>query len=682
MKNLLISLVVVSSLSFVSSGLAFAQAGLPAEVLTAAGEPVAVVISSDESVSAADLDVENPGILPTNPFYFFKELGRTIQRVFTFNPTSRATLELEIANIKLAELKKVEEVSGDDDAAILGAIENYQAAQKRLKARLEALRENSKNPEVDKLLSKLAERTIKHEKVFDELTTRFENSQEIKDLVKDAKENIEESVAAAGDNDDPASLVAKFEQALLEGEGGELKHIRSLEIIDGIQNKSTSDVRAAFEKLRAGLGEQLEKDLSDVLNKSGVEGVGEAIEGLPGDYVRRSVILQEIREQADRRVSDAIGKIFSSYEALIKGEENLTQQAKEQMDRAAKVIEEAKKLLAERKDMTGVAASLIKEAETHLREAGSALSNGKAGEAFGQARSAEVLARNAIRLLGEKNTTDTGELEKIFAEFDLRIKKYETLLIERKMTGENNPKVYALLDEAKKHLQYARDAFAKKDLAAVNIHIGHVKGFLQDLARLIEGSLRPAVEQKTTEPQVSDACEKILSEMRRLKELVISNLLSEKDYQIKSEALNKAYQACLGVKVPTVAPTPKPATTIDPIIIPLEIEPIKSIPPTSTTEPTEVLIREFKIEADDAGFYPSSVLTVPRGAKVKITFIVRRENVYSAGLEIRSSKFKTGGLAPGQIGAVEFLADESFEFGSWWPASNVFKAGGKVIVSN
>ncbi len=649
-----------------------------------AGEPVEVSISADESVSTAELGVENPGILPTNPFYFFKELGRTIQRVFTFNSTSRATLELDIANIKLAELKKVQEVSGDDHAAILDAIENYQAAQTRLRARFEALRETSKNPEVDKLLSKLAEQTIKHEKVFDELTTRFEDSQEIKDLAEDAKENIEESVAAAGDNEDPAGLVAKFEQALLEGEGGELKHIRSLEIIDRIQSKSSDNVRAAFEKLRGGLGKQLEKDLTDVLNKNGVEGVGEEIEGLPGDYVRRSVILQEIQGQADRRVSDAIGKVYSSFEVLIKNEEDLTQRAKEQIDHTTKVIEEVKKALTERKDTTGVAVSLIKEAEAHLREAGSALSNGKAGEAFGQARSAEVLARNAIRLLGEKNTTDAGELEKIFAEFDLRIKKYETLLTERKMTPENNPKVYAILDQAKKHLQYARDAFAKKDLAGTNLHIGHVKGFLQDLARLIEGTLRPAVEQKTTESKTSDACEKILSEMRRLKELVISNLVSEKDYQIKAEALNRAYQECLGAKAPAATPVPKPAVPIDPIIMPLEIEPIKptspeggSVSPTSTTEPS---VREFKLEADDAGFYPSSVLIVPRGSKVKITFIVRRENVYPAGLEVRSSKFKTGGIAPGESASVEFLVDESFEFGSWWPSSNVFKAGGKVVV--
>ena len=654
MKKLIINLAVAGFMTASVLGItnfALAQAGLPA----AAGESVDSAISAEESVSAAELGVENPGILPTNPFYFFKELGRTIQRVLTFNPVNRANLELEIANTKLAEFKKVEEVSADDEAAILDALENYQAAQERLRARLEALKETTKNPEVERLLSQLAERTVKHEKVFDEVVTRFEDSKEIKDLAEIMKNKIAESVAAAAKNDDPAGLVAKFEQVLLEGKGGELKHVRSLEIIDRIQNEVAGDVREAFEKLRQDLGDRLEKDLTDVLNKEGIEGVGEAIEGLPGDYVRRSVILQEIRAQADRRVSDAIGKISSSFEVFIRSEADIAERAKEQIAKATEIIAEAKKVLAEKKDVTGVAASLIKEAEGHLREAGSALANGKAGEAFGQARSAEVLARNALRLLEEKSETNTKELEEDFSEFDLRIQKYAALLNDRGMTKENNPKAFALLEQAKQHLQFAREAFARKNFAEVNLHLGHVKGFIQNLARLIESSQR-AVEQKILSPEI-------------------------KPVQTEFVPLQRE-----SVKMPIV---PEPSTIIEPVeteLVPLELEPIKPVfpevkpVPTSFTEPAEPMIREFKLEANDSGFYPSPVLTVPKGSKVKITFIVRRENVYPAGLEIRSAKFKTGGLAPGQIGSVEFLADESFEFGSWWPASNVFKAGGKVVV--
>jgi hypothetical protein len=85
------------------------------------------------------------------------------------------------------------------------------------------------------------------------------------------------------------------------------------------------------------------------------------------------------------------------------------------------------------------------------------------------------------------------------------------------------------------------------------------------------------------------------------------------------------------------------------------------------------------VEADDAGFYPSSAITVPKGALVKLTFKVRSSNVYYGGLDFRSDKFKTESVKPGQSATVEFTADESFSFRSYWPASGVLKATGQVI---
>ena len=56
-----------------------------------------------------------PGILPSNPFYFTKESFRNLRRALTFNPVSRADLELRIveqnsvfenSKFKLLELVK------------------------------------------------------------------------------------------------------------------------------------------------------------------------------------------------------------------------------------------------------------------------------------------------------------------------------------------------------------------------------------------------------------------------------------------------------------------------------------------------------------------------------------------------------------------------------------------------
>ena len=62
-------------------------------------------------ITAQDLEVENPGMLPTSPFYFLKNLGRTIKRTATFNPIKRANLELEIANQQAAEIAELKEIA-------------------------------------------------------------------------------------------------------------------------------------------------------------------------------------------------------------------------------------------------------------------------------------------------------------------------------------------------------------------------------------------------------------------------------------------------------------------------------------------------------------------------------------------------------------------------------------------
>jgi hypothetical protein len=98
-------------------------------------------------------------------------------------------------------------------------------------------------------------------------------------------------------------------------------------------------------------------------------------------------------------------------------------------------------------------------------------------------------------------------------------------------------------------------------------------------------------------------------------------------------------------------------------------------PTTQVT--TQAGVVEYKVEADDYGFYPSSI-AVPKGSKVKLYFIVRSTNVYYGGLDFRSDTFKTSTILPGGVGNVEFAADSSFVISSYWPLSGVKKAELKV----
>ena len=97
-------------------------------------------------------------------------------------------------------------------------------------------------------------------------------------------------------------------------------------------------------------------------------------------------------------------------------------------------------------------------------------------------------------------------------------------------------------------------------------------------------------------------------------------------------------------------------------------------------EPVQEIIKEFTVEGDDIGLYPST-LTANKGDKVKITFKVRTEKVYYGGLDFRSSVWgDTGKILPGNEKTVEFTAENSFTYTAYWPATNKLKATGTINV--
>jgi hypothetical protein len=144
-------------------------------------------------------------------------------------------------------------------------------------------------------------------------------------------------------------------------------------------------------------------------------------------------------------------------------------------------------------------------------------------------------------------------------------------------------------------------------------------------------------------------------------------------------------RACIQVITPAYNPQnpseckefPTPCD-VPPGWVKIEKCPVKT--PTLQTPTTQTqTLTEAKVEADDYGFYPSSLEFI-KGAKVKLYLYVKSNNVYYGGLDFRSEKFKTEPIKPGQKAEVEFIADKDFIIESYWPLSNVKKAELKVVV--
>ena len=123
-------------------------------------------------VTSADLGVTEVGTLPTSHFYFFKEWSRGLSRMFTWNALASAELALNISNEKAAEMIEVEKADPSDANGIQEAIENYTQSTEKLSTRLSLLKENSENPKVAALLEKIDEQTTKHLMALNQMSER------------------------------------------------------------------------------------------------------------------------------------------------------------------------------------------------------------------------------------------------------------------------------------------------------------------------------------------------------------------------------------------------------------------------------------------------------------------------------------------------------------------------------
>ena len=529
-----------------------------------------------EIITTTDLGVEDPGVLPTSPLYFFKEVGRTFQRAFTFNRTAKAELELRITNEKAAEVKKVEEEHPNDANALKKALENYQRAQERLKLRIENLGENSDNPNVDELLEKLTDRIVLHEKLFEELAERHDAQ---KNIIQDIRTGIEETAGKAAEKDTPERFKERLRLRMEEGKGSDLKHFRSVDFLERIEKHTPEETRLRLEGLREDFVEKVRIRLEEAADEGeeGIQRLRDVINRIPGDALRHSVLLEEIRVRSTDRGIEVIERIRGGLEENIQDGADFTERVEHQIKAVEEKIERLENNIhQEDEDVSNAAVRLLQEAKNNLEKAKTALGNGNPREAFGLARSAEAIVGNILYILQGGIDAAVRVLERIPTLLDVAC-----IEIFQPVCGEDGK-------------TYSNRCVAEQQNRARVAYEGECK-----------------------------------------------NNREEQKEDISSSPL------------PVEVITESPVATVS--------------------------VAVFTVKADDNRLSPNEI-RVKKGTKVQLTFVVDKENTYFGGLDFRSPKFNTGKVERGATRTVEFTADESFEFRSYWPASDRLKAIGKVIV--
>ncbi len=98
-----------------------------------------------------------------------------------------------------------------------------------------------------------------------------------------------------------------------------------------------------------------------------------------------------------------------------------------------------------------------------------------------------------------------------------------------------------------------------------------------------------------------------------------------------------------------------------------------SQPSQATSSPTtQGNSKSFTVNADDSSA-DLTTINAKKGDSVSITFNVKPNNVYHAGLDFRSDQVSTGTIAPGSSKTITFTANNSFTFTPYWPSTNIAK---------
>ncbi len=401
MKKYIISWVLAGAVLLGLSNVAFAVVSSVGGM--AGGGAAAASYAATGMITNTDLGVTDVGTLTTSNFYFWKEWKRGLSRAFTWDAIKEAELELRITNEKAAEALKVEEASPENQKAIERALENYSKAHDRLQERLADVKGSSGNLNVKALLEKLDKQSLQHATLLNQIAVRWNNDP----YAEDAAKNVAKPEAARDNHLQGAVdvLQKKIQSTALAGveKDGDIK-IKAEEQIKRAEAElallkvelakfvaSAPDVSGERMAIKTkGTGAQRSGGVT--VDEHGVEPAGMAIDEAGTRKVKPGIAIDEsgVQKTGPIRIDNTPARIST----------NMT-------------IERQ----TPKRDFGDRMKAGLETAAGALANGKAAFAAGKFGEAFGQARAAEVKARSirsaiadfAIKEQGVKKVVQPGK---------------------------------------------------------------------------------------------------------------------------------------------------------------------------------------------------------------------------------------------------------------------------------
>lgn len=282
--------------------------------------------SSLPEVSASDLGVAEPRILPDSPFYFLKNWARGIQSFITRDPVKKADLEEQFLNEKLVELKKMVELGKDKDKTDKAA-EIVKAALEKVKSRIDQIKETAgTSDQVNSFLDKFTQQGLLQQRVLEKLANQVP-AQAMEKIEQARQEHLQKFGQVMEKLEDTTKVTDRLKRALNSQPTNELKPLQDLQILkevsaklpvklkNALQTVEEQKLKVLKQKVEKMTPEQ-QKNFQDYLQKKGVdkETQLELIENLKGEILKSSAtdsslgqMIEKARNTVVRGISEESG---------------------------------------------------------------------------------------------------------------------------------------------------------------------------------------------------------------------------------------------------------------------------------------------------------------------------------------------------------------------------------------
>ena len=276
-----------------------------------------------------DLGTTEPTTLPGDGLnYFFKNLGRTLQETFTFNPEKKTELQLRHASDNLAELQKTLEIKKDDpklQELLQKTQDKYQNLIDKVGERINSIQ--AKDADLaKKLTDKLTEAQFKQQQFLQNLEDNAKNlSADRLEKIKATREKSLERLSQALQTVEQKheEITQKLEQNLENRKATYEKRLEQLRVLQNLNNiLPDGQVKDAFNQAQDTAGNLLIESLRQNPNTENGNNLKERLQNMSEDSAQQLKIMNFIEQKLKERASGQLNSISREINDAAKKELN------------------------------------------------------------------------------------------------------------------------------------------------------------------------------------------------------------------------------------------------------------------------------------------------------------------------------------------------------------------------